>query len=287
MRLTFLGQIVARCFKTWSFLASRALLHHRGLLLGAPLVLLLALGLLAGLRCLIRLRARRMLLLCAWAGMIVLLYTAVLPSAGHGGRYLAVPLLLFLPLEFLGLHAVLSALRPTQRYAWALVACVALLSAARSIAIWRQATIAQIDQIETEHGAMATWLQSNFPPGTFTQGKVAVFDIGRIGFQLHGNVVDLGGLMDAGYLPYVLRHRTADYLFAHGVQYVVLPSGADDNSADWIQRLSLEGDHGVSLQPVHSVCADPHLDWLAENSADTAYACQRAYKLVYSTSLAH
>jgi hypothetical protein len=254
--------------------------------LGIPIVLLLAIVFFAGLRSLFRLRAHRMLLLCAWAGLIVLLYTAMLPSAGHGGRYLAVPLLLFLPLEFLGLHQIFSAFRPTQRRAWALVACVAILSATRSLAIWRQATLAQIAQIETEHGAMATWLQSTFPPSAFTQGKVAVFDIGRIGFQLNGNVVDLGGLMDSSYLPYVLRHRTADYLFAHGVQYIVLPSAADENSADWMQRLSLQGDRGVSLQPVYSVCADPHLDWLAENSADTAYACQRAYKLIYSPSLA-
>jgi hypothetical protein len=283
MRLIFLGQIVARCLKTWSFVASRELLHHRGLLLGVPIFLFLVIGLLAGLRRLIQLRARRMLLLC----LIVLLYTAVLPSAGHGGRYLAVPLMLFLPLELLGLHQLLSALRPTRRHAWALVACVALLSAARSLTLWRQATTAQIAQIETEHGAMAAWLQNNLPAGSFVQGKVAVFDIGRIGYQLHGDVVDLGGLMDASYLPYVLQQRTADYLFAHGVQYVVLPSGADEDSMDWRGRLSLEAAYGVTLQPVHSVCVDPEMDWLAENSADTAYACQRAYKLVYSTSLAH
>jgi hypothetical protein len=286
MRLIFLGQIVARCLKTWSFLASRELLHHRGLLLGAPLVLLLAIGLFAGLRRLIQMRARRMLLLCAWAGLIVLLYTAVLPSLGHGGRYLAVPLMLFLPLEFLGLHQLLSALRPTQRHAWAVVACVALLSAARSLTVWRQATIAQITQIETEHGAMATWLQNTLPPGDFTRGKVAVFDIGRIGYPLHGNVVDLGGLMDATYLPYVLQHRTANYLFGHGVQYVVLPSASDEDGGDWKQRLSLQATQDVHLQPVHSVCADPQVHWLAENSADTAYACQRAYKLIYSTPLA-
>jgi hypothetical protein len=289
-RLIFLGQIVARCLKTWSFLAPRELLHGRGLLLGAPVVLLLAIGLLAGLRRLYQLRARRMLLLCAWGGLIVLLYTAVLPSAGHGGRYLAVPLTLFLPLELLGLHQLLSASRPTQRHAWALVACVALLSGARSLAIWREATTAQIAQIETEHGVMATWLQNTLPSSSFAQGKVAVFDIGRIGYQLHGNVVDLGGLMDATYLPYVLQHRTADYLFARGIQYVVLPSAADEDSADWKQRLSLDGGHGVDLQPIHSVCVASQTDWLAENSADTAYACQRAYKLIYrtsSTSLAH
>jgi hypothetical protein len=195
--------------------------------------------------------------------------------------------MLFVPLELLGLHTLLSSLQPTRRYAWLLVTCIALASAVWSLTVWRQATIAQIDQIEQEHGAMATWLQDNFPPETFAQGKVAVFDIGRIGYQLHGNVVDLGGLMDASYLPYVLQHRTSDYLFAHGVQYVVLPSAADENSADWMRRLSLEGTHGVYLVPIHSICVDPYMDWLAENSANTAYACQRAYKLIYSTPLEH
>jgi hypothetical protein len=281
MRLNFLGQIVARLFKTWSFYASRELLHHRGLLLGAPIVLLLAIGLIEGLRALFALHAGRILILCVWAFAIILLYTAVLPSTGHGGRYLALPIMLFLPLEFLGLHRIFS----TRRHAWAFITCIAILSGAWSLTLWRQAAIAQIDQIEQEHGAMATWLQSNFPPNSFTQGKVAVFDIGRIGYQLHGNVVDLGGLMDASYLPYVLQHRTADYLRTHGVQYVVLPSAAEEDSEDWKRRLSLEGTHGVSLVSIHSICVDPYMDWLAENSANTAYACQRAYKLVYSTPL--
>jgi hypothetical protein len=287
MRLNFLGQIVARCFKTWSFYASRELLHHRGLLLGVPLVLLLALGLIAGVRALLTLHAHRFLMLCIWAAVIILLYTAVLPSTGHGGRYLSFPLMLFLPLEFLGLYEILSVFQPTRRHAWMLISIVAITSGAWSLTLWRHATIAQIDQIESEHGAMATWLQNTFSPEAFVQGKIAVFDIGRIGYQLHGNVVDLGGLMDASYLPYVLQRRTADYLSAHGVEYVVLPSAANENSADWMRRLSLEGTHGVYLDPVYSVCVGPYMDWLAENSANTAYACQRAYKLVYSTSLGH
>lgn len=287
VRLEFLGLIVARCLKTWNFYASRNLLHHRGLLFGVPLVFLLAALALIGLRRLVVLRSRRMLMLCMWAALIVALYTAVLPSTGHGGRYIAVPLLLFMPLELLGLHGLLSAFAPTRRYAWPLVVCVALLSATRSLIVWRQATIAQIAQIESEHGAMASWLQDNFLPSDFAEGHIAVFDIGRIGFQLHGQVLDLGGLMDRSYLPYVFHGHIADYLAAHDVRYVVLPSEQGDNSANWIDRLRLDSAHGITLVPLHSICVTPQIDRLAENSASTAYACQRAYKLVYSPSLAH
>ena len=283
MRLDFLGQIVARCLKTWSFTASTNYLHHRGLLVGAPLVAVLALLLTAGLVRLYSLQARRMLMLCVWAALIVGLYTAVLPSTGHGGRYLAVPLLLFLPLEFLGLQTLLARTRATPRLVWPLVVVAALGCAVWSLGAWRAAVIAQIDQIEAEHGAMATWLQANLPEEV-AHTQIGVFDIGRIGFQLRGNLVDLGGLVDPGYLRYVLGGRTAVYLAAHDVRYVVLPSAMTDDSADWRTRLWLEGRHGVALLPIHSICIDAPTDALAENSASTAYACQRAYKLMYDTS---
>jgi hypothetical protein len=282
LRLDFFGQIAARCLKTWSFFTERTLLHHSGLLLGVPLVVFLAALALFGFRRLYEVRARGLVMLCLWAAVIVLLYAAVLPSTGHGGRYLALPLMLFLPLELLGLHMVLASFASFRRYAWPIVACIGIASGMWSIHAWRLATVAQITQIESEHGAMANWLLQNLPAGSIARRELAVFDVGRMGYQFNGNAVDLGGLVDPAYLGYVTRERTADYLSLYHVRYIVLPSEADNDSSDFAGRLSLDRAHGVTLSPMHNICVDPQTAALAESSAITAYACQRAYRLVYN-----
>ena len=282
LRLEFLGQIVARFLKTWSFSASRNYLHPGGLVIGAPLVCALALFALLGVRTLRRERAIRLLFLCAWAGLVVALYTVILPSTGHGGRYLALPMLLFLPLELLGLFQLMLLVPPLRLRAGAITLLLAVSSAAWSIHVWRLALTSQIRQIETEHGGMANWLQTNLPPEALAQNQVAIFDIGRMGFQLDGHLVDLGGLVDPGYFEYLSHGRLTEYLFGHNVRYMVLPSMKDDDSAEWRGRLGLTGNRQLQLVPLHSVCANSEDDELAESSASTAYACQRAYRLIYN-----
>ncbi|WP_263380341.1 hypothetical protein [Granulicella paludicola] len=282
LRLEFLGQIFARFLKTWSFDASRNYLHHGGLLIGVPIVCALALFAILGVRALWSTKATRLLCLCAWAALIIALYTVILPSTGHGGRYLALPMLLFLPLEFLGFYHLLLLLPPLRARAGILTLLVALSSAVWSIHSWRQALTSQVRQIETEHGGMATWLQTALPPQALAQNQVAIFDIGRMGFQLNGHLVDLGGLVDPQYFEDLSHGRLATYLFTHNVRYMVLPSMKDDDSAEWKGRLGLTSNKQVKLVPLHSVCASPADDDLAESSASTAYGCQRAYRLIYN-----
>ena len=282
MRLNFLGQIVARFLKVWSLSFPRDYLHHGGLWLGAPVVLVLTLFLFFGASYLFRQHARRMLLLLSWSLLIVLLYFVVLPSTGHGGRYLSLVLMLFLPVAFLGLYVTLSRLRLSPHHAWLLVSVLVVGTAVWSLRLWRAATAAQIYQIETEHGAMAEWLQQNLSQDVLGNREFAVFDIGRIGYRLHGNVVDLGGLMDPAFLGYVKQDRTGVYLAEHHIRYVVLPSELGNDSSDWRRALRLEDTAALTLVPVHSACVDAYTDSVAENSASTAYACQRAYRLVYS-----
>lgn len=282
LRAQFLGQIAARFLKTWSFNASRNYLHHRGLLLGAPVVCVLTLLAVLGVRVLWRARAMRLLFLCVWAGIIIGLYMVMLPTTGHGGRYLALPMLLFLPLEFLGLHQLLLQLPVLGARAWTLTLLVALSSATWSIHVWRQALTSQVRQIEVEHGGMSTWLQANLPPQALEQNEVAIFDIGRMGFQLNGHLVDLGGLIDPEYFKELNHGRIAEYLYARNVQYLVLPSTRDDDSVEWRKLLGLAGNTHIELQPMHSVCVSPEDDELAESSASTAYGCQRAYRLIYN-----
>jgi hypothetical protein len=84
----FLGQTFIRMTKTWSFVPAPTYKHGFGLLLGITVCLLFTLLVFFALRHLCTMGAKRTLLLCAWALLIELLYFAVLPSMGHGGRYI-------------------------------------------------------------------------------------------------------------------------------------------------------------------------------------------------------
>jgi hypothetical protein len=84
---------------------------------------------------------------------------------------------------------------------------------------------------------------------------MAVFDIGAIGYFAHIRVVDLGGLVDRNYLPYLVQRRVPDYLKERGVQYVILPhTGADTHFGD---LLNLEHNPALRLTPLHTETADP------------------------------
>jgi len=158
---------------------------------------------------------------------------------------------------------------------------IALAAAVDSIVIWRVATAADIDQIDSEHGAMAKWLVAKLPPGSFASPKVAVFDIGRMGYQVDGNLIDLGGLVDSDLLPYILQGRAAVYLREHGVRYVVLAGQPVPNEIAYNNKLHLDAAHGVTLKPVYRVCADPAIASVALESSGTAFPCQWLYEADY------
>jgi len=281
-RRDFLNEIAVRCLKIWSFFGTRRLTHGHTAWVGALLLAALFALLFLGLFALKQLAARRSLSLAAWGLLLFELYFFLLPSPGHGGRYISLPLMLFLPLVCIGALRIcaIAGLRP--RHAALLVAMFAGITAARSISLWQRATVAQVAQIEGEHGAMAAWLQQNLHAAV-QQSQVGVFDIGRIGYALNGHIVDLGGLVDPTFLRFVAQHRIAEYLAHRSVQYVVLPSGAQDDSVDFRGLLGLQDSPQLRLQPLHSICIDPAVDALAEISGGTAYPCQRAYRLILAS----
>jgi hypothetical protein len=281
-RIYFLGQTFVRITKTWVIQPSQNSLRGTSFAVGiAAGFILVSLGVFA-LRRLYAVSAKRILFLSAWAILIELLYFLVLPDTGHGGRYISFSLMLCFCLGFLGLHEMLAATVSDSRLVWIALIAVALITAIDSNVLWRRATVADIDQINSEHGGMADWLQQNLPDSDFTGHHVAVFDIGRIGYRFHGNVVDLGGLVDASYLPYLLEHRTAVYLRNRDIRYVLLPTGPDDTG--FATALALDRQHGVNLSMVHQVCADPAVAELAMESSKTAYPCQRLYAITFDPS---
>lgn len=280
----FLGQVYARMLKTWSIVGAARLLHGWGAVAGVALLLVL-LGLMAvAVRYLWAIRAERLLVLTGWAVVVCGMYLAVLPNTGHGGRYIAVTLMMFLVLLFLGIYRALQFVAPT-RVAVSVVVMLALITLSVSLAEWRRATADGIDQINSEHGVMGEWLAQNMPQGSFDSPQVAVFDIGRIGYEVKGNLIDLGGLVDPKFGPYLVTGRTAEYLAERRVRWVVLPTevGNEDgaNDAFYKSGLRLDQADGMDLEELHTVCADGDKAKLAMEATAAAFPCQTLYAIKY------
>jgi hypothetical protein len=283
LRGQFIGHTFARFLSVWSITLPQHLLHGRGLLLGLPVAVVTVALVSLAVRGLSSRHAHRVILFCAWGGFIEVLYFFMLPSPGHGGRYIAVPVMLFLPLIFYGLHQALRLTPLRENAGWGAVAVFAAITAVLSLTAWRSAATADIEQINTEHGVMASWIESNLPPSVIADRQIAIFDIGRMGYAMHGNLIDLGGLVDYRFQSYLKTAHTAEYLQQHGVKYVVLAGSSDLYNVGFFSSLALDNAHGVDLSLIHNVCADKAVAALAFTSSETAMPCQRLYAVHYDS----
>ena len=165
-------------------------------------------------------RAPRIRFLMLWAAVHFCTYLLMFPTTGHAGRYQPLFLLLLFPCLFFGLLWLLE-LAFSGRAHWAVypAAAALIVAGAASLYTWRIVTVAGIAHINNTHGRMAEWMLHNLPPGA----NVAVFDIGRISYTWGNDLLDLGGLVDPSYVPYLTSGRVPQYLEEQKVQYVVLP----------------------------------------------------------------
>ena len=283
-RMTLLWEWVRRIMKAWTL--NEFVRHHLGLEL-------LALASLAGIALLLaetfflfRERRSRMCALILWAAGVDLLYFLVLPATGHGGRYQSLHLLLLFPLMWAGFFRLLRwaflRFRISAARAYRLAALAAVLpmivSTVATIRTWRTVSGEGVDQIEREHGVMAAWLERNLPQATLDSGKIAVFDIGKIGYVLHGRLVDLGGLTDAGYLPYLMNGRVLEYLQERDISYIVLPT--DPSPSDFLLKL-FSRSNPPRLHELKTVCVPVPLANEVASASVAAARCQSAYRISF------
>ena len=210
-----------------------------------------------GLFVLLRRFPNRTAMVCLWATLDYVAYCVTLPEPGHGGRYQPFVLLLFpslLAIALVDLSRLFAKLIRAPRVGialqWTSVALIAILTAA-TLPRWEAALRDSTATIDTTHKKLALWIRANYPPQT----KMAVFDIGAIGYFANVDVVDLGGLVDRNYLPYLVSGRVPDYLRERGVEYVILPhTGNETHFGDLLHLLH---NPALRLVPIHTVAADP------------------------------
>lgn len=128
---------------------------------------------------------------------------------------------------------------------------------------------------------MALWIEGNIPKATLDAGNIAVFDIGKIGYVLHGRLIDLGGLTDAGYLPYLLDGRVAQYLRERHISYIVLPT--NPSPAMFANRL-FGNSKLPQLEELHTVCVPIGLADEVASASNAAERCQSAYLMRFGSS---
>lgn len=146
-------------------------------------------------------------------------YLVLFPSVGQGGRYQPFALALFGPLTFIGIERLAgSSARPllwrVRRPAQALLLCVCALS----WPAWRSCLRQGIAVIDATHRDIARRV-AQLPPSA----RVGSFDIGAIGYFAGRPIVDLGGLVDRAYQPYMWSRTVDTYLLEQHVEYIVLP----------------------------------------------------------------
>jgi len=197
----------------------------------------------------------------AWAGLHFATYAVLLPSPGHGGRY--VPLLPLLYLAGVGYGSVLL-VESAMRFAAGVLrpqvhgVAVALLSAGAlapwfglvrvGVRDWRLDNVRATSHIRwTEEGLGP--LVDALPPGA----AVASFDIGGVGFRSHRPIVDLGGLSDPATTDLLQHGEVWRLLEDKKIDYVVLPIGYRPGFPDitnFLYRLRLVENPAVVLEPV-------------------------------------
>jgi hypothetical protein len=241
---------------------------------------------------LVRRFPNRTAVLVLWATLHYSSYCFTLPATGHGGRYQPFVLVLFPGLiaialfDLIALPARLASplqrtwLRPVQSVALAAVAIMTAVTLPR----WEVALRESIYNIANCHIKMAEYLDEHLPPHT----KVGVFDIGAIGYFSHIDLVDLGGLVDRNYLPYLIGGRVPQYLEERDVHYIVLahngPQGRYDGTGDpdrFGNVLHFFNNPNVHLTELHDDAIDYPTWFSSYGYTQHAYQHQTLYRIDY------
>lgn len=234
----------------------------------------------------------RTAVLVLWAILHYASYCFTLPATGHGGRYQPFVLVLFpglmaiAVLHLLGLAARFGAAGERRWLAPAQAAVLAAFGVLTALTLprWEVGLRDSIYNIANCHLKMADYLNSHYPAGT----KMGVFDIGTIGYFSHIDLVDLGGLVDHNYLPYLISGRVPQYLEERGVNYVILAHngahGYTDGTGEptrFAVQLRFLNNPAVRLDEIHSEGIDYPTWYSSYLYTQHAYQYQTLYRITY------
>lgn len=151
-----------------------------------------------------------------WFFGYIAIYFARLPAYQHG-RYVIPALPIMYLWGILGLLEIISAPRTHKRLAFLWQVVTVVLCLAFEFVGARQNAY-DIFWIESEMVTTAKWIQQNIPP----DARLAVHDIGALGFYAPNPLVDMAGLVTPDVVPFIRdERRLAEYLDSKSVDYLV------------------------------------------------------------------
>jgi hypothetical protein len=155
-----------------------------------------------------------------WVIGYIAIYFFSLPAYQHG-RYIIPALPVMYLWGITGLLEYVLAPQGNKRIAFVWQVLTICLCLAFGFVGARQ-NASEVQWVETEMVATARWVNQNIPP----EARLAVHDIGALGFFVQNPVVDLAGLVTPEVVPFIRDEpRLAQYLDANAVAYLItLPS---------------------------------------------------------------
>lgn len=144
------------------------------------------------------------------------IYFSRLPAYQHG-RYIIPALPIMYLWGMLGLLTFLSSPRSQPRLAFLLKVTVVALALMFQFIGARQNAY-DIFWIESEMVETARWVRENIPP----DARLAVHDIGALGYYVPNPLVDMAGLITPEVVPFIRDEaRLAEYLDSESVDYLI------------------------------------------------------------------
>jgi hypothetical protein len=151
-----------------------------------------------------------------WVVGYITIYFVSLPAYQHG-RYIIPALPLLYLWGVLGLLEFI--LSPTANKQIAFVWQVLTMALCLAFTwIGAQQTANDVHWVESEMVATAKWVNQNIP----STARLAVHDIGALGFYVQNPVVDMAGLITPNVVPFIRDEaRLSQYLDANSVDYLI------------------------------------------------------------------
>jgi len=197
---------------------------------------------------------RALLVLMVWFILHNIAYWLKLPTPGTASRYQVVNHVAW----WLLLGGAAWHWRPQRERCWH-VAWVLLALALVNTLYWRGVYASNVRHMIEVRLASAEYIRDNLPANTV----IAAHDIGALGWAMERRTIDMGGLIDPGWLEAAKEGHQADYLDRNGVGYVVLPdkhSGEAEGFFDYAEFLGLKDNPQIELVPIQHFEND-HSDW--------------------------
>ncbi|MCA9410416.1 MAG: hypothetical protein KC944_04350 [Candidatus Omnitrophica bacterium] len=228
-------------------------------------------------------RMNPIFLLTIWAFLHNLLYTAVLPTGAHAGRYQAMNYLLVpywtafggqelirFALNFRGMNAYTPRRRIAERltYVWVVIL---IIPTAVSFLVWKDVMTLGIERIQNLHMAMGMWAEGNLPEDS----RIVAFDLGGIAMTTDLYIIDQSGLLDDRGLESFRKHNSPTFYRERGATHLFRFERLDDPTPTFdpawktgltlLHRLSLPEEIGLdreACQNTWSRCSMYRIEYL-------------------------